>query len=261
MFSESLPKFDVDLKNQDFFHASLIFQRLLIISPKTAEELLNQKVTSNHYAEEGQNTTDAHLAFDFGLFRARNLYQAESLPMELMLKEGHRDLIKQPLTEAFVYLKWEKLSWAFYVAFVYRVLLALLVTFTAFAEVSPHPFFSALSFLTRSYPYGLVWAMLACYLPALLQLAFEGLHRRPLSDFIFSTWVKLLPRPCPPLPLPSVSFSVQFGLLSSLSALVALILTQNEDSAALTHSAAWAVFLVWVFVLLKVKVQRPLSLV
>ena len=256
MFSESLPKFDVDLKNQDFFHASLIFQRLLIISPKTAEELLNQKVTSNHYAsDEGQKTSEeTHLAFDFSLFRTRNLYQAESLPVELMLKEGHRDLIKQPLTEAFVYLKWEKLSWAFYVAFVYRVLLALLVTFTAFAEVSPHPFFSALSFLTRSSTYVLVYAMLAFYLPALLQLLFEGLQRRPSSDFIFSTWVQLLPKPCPPLPLPSVSFSVQLGLLSSLSVFVALILTQNENhTAALTHSAAWTVLLVWVFVFLKVK--------
>ena len=170
--------------------------------------------------------------------------------MELMLQEGHRDLIKQPLTEAFVYLKWSKLSWAFYLAFVYRILLAFLVTFTTFAEVSPHPFFSTHTAFLTSWPsYGLVWTLVVFYIPALLQLAFEGLYRR--SAFICSTWVHLR-RPCPPLPLPSLSFLVQCGLLSAISALVTLILTQNEKSAALIHSAAWAVLLSWVFVLLKV---------
>ena len=39
--------------------------------------------------------------------------------------KGHRELIKQPLTEAFICMKWEKLNWAFYLALVYRLILAI----------------------------------------------------------------------------------------------------------------------------------------
>ena len=52
-----------------------------------------------------------------------------------MMQHGQRDMLKHPLTEAFVYLKWEKLNFAFYLSFVYQVFLALLVTLTAFIEV------------------------------------------------------------------------------------------------------------------------------
>lgn len=63
--------------------------------------------------------------------------EEESFAISQMMQQGQRDLLKHPLTEAFVYLKWEKLNCAFYLSFVYQVFLALLVTLTAFIEVQP----------------------------------------------------------------------------------------------------------------------------
>ena len=61
--------------------------------------------------------------------------EEECFAISQMMQHGQRDLLKHPLTEAFVYLKWEKLNCAFYLSSVYQVFLALLVTLTAFIEV------------------------------------------------------------------------------------------------------------------------------
>ena len=61
--------------------------------------------------------------------------EEECFAISQMMQQGQRDLLKHPLTEAFVYLKWGRLNWAFYLSFVYQVFLALLVTLTAFIEV------------------------------------------------------------------------------------------------------------------------------
>ena len=129
----------------------------MVKSPKLAEELLNQKISTNHFENDCESVTSAttaatFLAFDFGLFQNKNessRMKAESLPILQMLDEGHRDLIKQPLSEAFICLKWQKLCWAFYLAFVYRFILAIIVTLTAFSEVSRHPFFVKWAQTTR----------------------------------------------------------------------------------------------------------------
>ena len=63
--------------------------------------------------------------------------EEECFAISQMMQQGQRDLLKHPLTEAFVYLKWEKLNCAFYLSSVYQVFLALLVTLTAFIEVQP----------------------------------------------------------------------------------------------------------------------------
>ena len=63
--------------------------------------------------------------------------EEECFAISQMMQHGQRDLLKHPLTEAFVYLKWEKLNCAFYLSSVYQVFLALLVTLTAFIEVQP----------------------------------------------------------------------------------------------------------------------------
>jgi len=45
--------------------------------------------------------------------------EEESFAISQMMQQGQRDLLKHPLTEAFVYLKWGRLNWAFYLSFVY----------------------------------------------------------------------------------------------------------------------------------------------
>ena len=99
---------------------------------------------------------------------------------------------------------------------------------------------------------GLTWLLFAFYIPAILQLVFSVVHKR--SDFFISSWVNFERHSCPPLPLPSLSCVVQCGLLVSISAFVALILTYNEETTAtaLAHSSAWAVLLAWIFCLIKV---------
>jgi hypothetical protein len=212
LFLESIPKFESYLKDQDLLHSSIIFDRLLLKSPKIAEELLNAGINSNHDTEDKTASEATVLSFDFGLFRPQrpNTFDSESLPMCRMLEEGQRDLIKQPLTEAFIYLKWQKLCWAFYLSFIYRILLAFVVTLAAFAEVSRHPVLVRWAPKTRP---GLLWLLVAFYFPSVLQLVFSVARLR--LAFFLSSWVQLK-RPCPPVPLPSLTCLVQFGLLTSI---------------------------------------------
>ena len=62
-----LPLFDEYMKSQTLLHSSIILQRLVIRSPKLAEELLHQQVTSNHINDEA---SQPFLAFDFSIFKA-----------------------------------------------------------------------------------------------------------------------------------------------------------------------------------------------
>lgn len=216
----------------------MILSRLVIKSPKLAEEILNQKVTSTPYNEDF-----SHVAFDFGLLKSRNS-DPETQPLLKMLDEGQRDLIKHPLSESFIILKWQKLNWLFYAAFCYAFILAFVITLSALAEVSRHPLFVKWAPVTRP---GLIYLLIATYIPAFIQLAFETCYQRSA----FFNWVQTRPT-CPPIPIPSLAWSVQCGLLASVSAFVTLILTQNPYPEALIHTAVWSVFWSWILLLLKI---------
>lgn len=233
-YLDNLPQFEDFLKSHSFLYSNVILDKLVVKSPKLAEELLNQKVmTSQQYSDEP--THNDTLVFDFGLFRVRNNTIGESVPILRMLDEGHRDLVKQPVSEAFVHFKWQKLCWTFYLAFAYRICLALVLTLSTLFEVSRHPLFVKWAPVTRP---GLTWILIAAFIPAMLHVAFKGVASLASKS----------------LTIPSLSSVVQCGLLASLSAYVALILTQSQLEA-LHHSATWAVFLSWTFVLLKVRLK------
>ena len=60
----------------------------MIKNAKLSEELLNQKITSNHFESE-HSESDTYLAFDFGLFQTKKSdIKPESLPVLHMLDEG-----------------------------------------------------------------------------------------------------------------------------------------------------------------------------
>ena len=81
-----------------------IFDRLIVKSPKVAEELLNNRVNA-----ESSSTKKLAFTMDASIFRQNeSSFLPESLPMVRMLDEGQRELIKQPLTEAFIHLKVNK---------------------------------------------------------------------------------------------------------------------------------------------------------
>ena len=154
--------------------------------------------------------------------------------------------MKQPLSEAFICLKWQKLNWLFYLTFFYHFTLAIIVTLLAFFEASQHPIFVKWTPITRS---SLTWFLLAFYIPALLQLVFSVVQKR--MAFFTNSWV-YLQRPCISIPLPSLSSVVQCGLLVFITVFLALILTTNEDSShTLVHISAWTVFLAWISCVLK----------
>lgn len=231
-YLDNLPQFEEFFKSHSFVYSNVILDKLVVKSPKLAEELLNQKVTtSQQYSDEP--TANDTLVFDFGLFRVRDNNIGESAPIQRMLDEGHRDLVKQPVSEAFVHFKWKKLCWPFYSAFVYRLSLALILTLSTLFEVSRHPLFVKWAPVTRP---GLTWILIAALIPTALHVVFKVVG-------VFAS--KRLMRP-------TLSSFVQCGLLVSVSAFVALILTQSHYVEALHHCATWAVFLSWTFVLFKV---------
>ena len=159
---EHVPKFENYIKIEDFMHKGIIFQRLVLKCPKISEEWLNCQITSNHASETKKSNEPTEVFFNFDLFQKRPKKEPKNGPknepkngpkgpkkaiieeeeeeifaISQMMQQGQRDLLKHPLTEAFVYLKWRKLNWVFYLSFVYQVFLALLVTLTAFIEVQP----------------------------------------------------------------------------------------------------------------------------
>ena len=90
LFSENVTQFEQALKSQEFFHTNIIFDRMIVKSPKLSEELLNQKISTNHF-ENDCESSETHLALDFGLFHTKNESTAESLPNLRMLDEGLND--------------------------------------------------------------------------------------------------------------------------------------------------------------------------
>ena len=205
-FSDNIPTFETHIKNQDFYHKSVIFERLLIRAPKIGEDWLNRQITSNHGSEAKKPNEPTEVFFNFELFQRRpEDRKAESLAIRQMLQQGQRELLKHPLTEAFVYLKWEKLNWAFYLTFAYHLLLALLITLTAFVELKSH--FFLWSSISKTI---LCCLLVVFYIPCFLKLVFLGLFQR--STFWLSTWIQIK-RPCPPIPLPSLTSLLYIGKL------------------------------------------------
>ena len=91
IFSENVTQFEQALKSQEFFHTNIIFDRMIVKCPKLSEELLNQKISTNHFENDCESRETTHLALDFGLFHTKNESTAESLPNLRMLDEGLHD--------------------------------------------------------------------------------------------------------------------------------------------------------------------------
>ena len=64
---------------------------MIVKCPKLSEELLNQKISTNHFENDCESRETTHLALDFGLFHTKNESTAESLPNLQMLDEGLHD--------------------------------------------------------------------------------------------------------------------------------------------------------------------------
>ena len=213
--SEFVPNFEYYLKTHQFQCSSIIFDRLLPKYPKICEEWLNRRITSNHASDTKALQDPTEVLFNFDLFERSapaaskvgkgRFKAAESQGLGQMLQHGQRELLKHPLCESFVYLKWQRLNWAFYLTFIYQLLLAILVTLTAFTVVSRHPLFVVWAPDTK---FTFYWLLLAFYVPCLLKFVFLGLYQR--STFWLSSWVQVK-RPCPPIPLPSMISVVHLG--------------------------------------------------
>ena len=94
-----------------------MFERLVHLSPKLAEDLLNHHLDGNHDDADADAPSVA-MTLNFAPFEktkvatpsctsCRRDDRNESFSPLAMLSDGHRDLIKNPLTEAFVSMKWQ----------------------------------------------------------------------------------------------------------------------------------------------------------
>ena len=104
----------------------------MILRPKLAEELLNEKLASNYFDDRVTKDT-THLTFNFDIFRTK-IDRPESQSIFQMLLEGHNDLMNHPITEAFIIIKWQKLKWLFYLSIAFEIALTILITSTLIIE-------------------------------------------------------------------------------------------------------------------------------
>ena len=120
VFSESTPKFREHFVRHHFTHLGRIFDRVVAKNPELASEILNSKL----------NNENSVLQLDLSPFYKipKSPPEPETLSTIRMIERDRDDLIRNPLTESFVHLKWKKVRNFFYVSLIYRILYAVCMT-------------------------------------------------------------------------------------------------------------------------------------
>ena len=234
-----------------------IFDRLIEKSPKIAEELLNHHLDSNHDQEPSQ---DVVMTLDFGLFKkevldlgsCQPLSQNESLSPFLMLQNGHTDLVKNPVTESFVNLKWQLLKWNYTVGVTFATLYAIAVS---------------LAVVWGKQHTVLVWLMLAMY--TLMSLRNFVRMLRLKSGFFIDGWKQVQcrsfknPTNYVMVKLPRIKWPdvvVEFGLLVSTILFLLSYLNKVVSLAVYFHFSAWMVLLAWLKLYLELEESPVLGI-
>jgi hypothetical protein len=117
----------------------------------------------------------------------KQFYQAkrhESLSTFTMLKERNEDLIKHPVTETFIHLKWQQIRWLFYLSLFLHILSATITTITILKSFTVAP--DNVKNSHQNTIVYLLWAMAAAHVPVFVMLILEIFQKR--SSFFTSFW-------------------------------------------------------------------------
>ena len=221
-----------------------MFQILVERHPKIADDFLNIRLESNHDSIGGllADEDDIVLSIDLSPFHkptstsTSNCHDnlslvGETASVRAMFREGHRDLIKHPVTEAFVHLKWQQLKGYFYCGFIYTLVLALVASISVKLDIDGRH-----SLLTTIFR----WAVLGLQIPFMIKMFLDAARLR--SELFVYDWEEVsLCRRRNWIPIPSISFAIKilFVTTAFLHALLA------SGSLLQRHASFWMLLLSW----------------
>ena len=155
-----------------------MFDLVVEKSPQLGEELLNLRLESNHdedypAAKERDKDQNIELKIDLSLFRKPGTPLLASSPLKSveepqgskckklsrepemvslmhMLTEDHRELIRHPVSETFLHLKWQRLRCFFYLGLAYQFLFSMVVTVLSVVSVKEAKHWNCLLYTSPS---------------------------------------------------------------------------------------------------------------
>ena len=240
-------------------YRGILFEKIVVKNPKVAEEYLNLHIDSVNTSECEATFTNFNSAMkiDFTPFnKLENVNSSqESLSIYKMLEEGNADLIKHPVTETFIHLKWQKLNWLFYLSIVLHLLFATLTTTSVLMSFQQKSSNAKSSKSLQKV--NIIWAMVASYIPLFIMFViniFRSYNLYIIScrvPFLFNDGCKK-PRKEIIIPIPNFRFILQVSILSLLITFIATIEIDSEKyQASISHVAVWLLSFSWIGVVFK----------
>ena len=232
----------------------MLFDRIVLRNPKMAEEFLNMhldSVVNNSDSETVLPNSEPAWKIDMTPFnKFSNIYSChESFSTYKMLEAGNRDLIKHPVTETFIRLKWQKINSLFYLSLFLRISFAIIATVTT--QMSFKKTSSNTKHLNEVQNAHIIWAVVALYIPLFVMLSLE-ICRKRISYFI-SSWIPFLFKGLLKttktihVPLPRFRAILQLAILSLFIAfIVTKFIEPQSNYDSYPHISVWLIFLSWV---------------
>ena len=232
-------------------------------NPKIAEEYLNLHIDSidTSECETFSSESDRAIKIDLTPFnKIKNVkFSQESLSTYKMLVEGSTDLIKHPVVETFIHLKWQKLNWLFYLSLLFRILFAGITTASVLLSFDEKS--SNVKQHNTLRQVKIIWAMIASYIPLFIIFILNIFRNRNLYiirylipfNFSFSCKTKNARNKQISIPIPNSRFLLQMAILSLLITIVSTVEINAEKFQTLnSHLAVWLLVFTWMEVLFKV---------
>ena len=197
-----MPEFENLLMDYLLPNRGLLLDKIVLKNPKLAEDFLNLHVNTIDLSsskldlsELSCNDGEPCLDIDLSPFnKLQNIDSShESLSTFTMLKERHEDLIKHPVTETFIHLKWQQIRWLFYLSLFLHILSATITTIAILKSFTVAP--DNVKNSHQNTIVYLLWAMAAAHVPVFVMLVLEIFQKR--SSFFYIILVVL---PDPNLP-------------------------------------------------------------
>ncbi len=169
----------------------------------------------------------------------------ETSTVSLMLRLGHRELLKHPVTESFLYLKWQQCRKFYLTGLIYSLMVAITVSCSVNSSGSAH--------VSK-------WVLLAFHVPITFKLTLDALCDP--SSFFFCTWRRQFwwrppgtegqnqdgPPRTVSLPLPSLPNVLR---VVSAALCVAHALVSIASRSSNKHLDSWALLFTWMVVTIK----------
>lgn len=176
-----------------------------------------------------------------------------------MLVEGSTDLIKHPVVETFIHLKWQKLNWLFYLSLLFRILFATITTASVLMSYNEKS--SNVKQHNTLRQVKIIWAMLASYIPLFFIFILNIFRNRNLYiihylipfNFSCSCKTKNARNKQISILIPNSRFLLQMTILSLLITIVSTIEINIEKIQTInSHLVVWLLLFAWIEVLFKV---------